>query len=450
MLLTKLKVTVTALSVVFGIAALGGLLKYETTAAQQAKSPADFARPEGNKPETSAKDDQEILQGIWHELLFEQEGLRMDEGMLKNTRVVIADDTISFGDNRRFHFKLDPTKTPKQIHFARDGESYRGIYKVQRVGLLDLCYVPTGDAQLPTDFIVPKGSARRLIRLKRESEERPPPAKEMDKEKANQQRQAPNAEDADRELPWGVEVEGLQCRLRANKPVRNIGDIPAFKLEVRNLGKRDLEIHMAADACEVEFDGKWYRWQGPVSILSGRWPAGRRYDDFEIPVTLGERWTDKLGKPMAMGPGKHTVRVAYLSLDRERPVRVVSNAVGIVVTAASKDERPKMLEATVQQVIASDDKQSLIGVNLDRYYAELDDRGVPRTKLPVSMEVEVLIDGKKAKLTDLAPGDRITMQLSPDHDFVTKIELTLKPRLDALEKEAETLRQRIKRLEQGK
>jgi RNA polymerase sigma factor (sigma-70 family) len=131
--------------------------------------------------------------------------------------------------------------------------------------------------------------------------------------------------------PWGKEVEGLLCRLRADKN----GE---FKLTVRDLGKRDLQMHAAQGGCEIEFDGTWFRWLGPVSILGGPWPAGRRYDDFEIPVSLGRRWQDSSGKPITLTPGKHTVRVAYVTLDRT-PVRAVSNPVKIEIAASKKGER---------------------------------------------------------------------------------------------------------------
>jgi hypothetical protein len=130
---------------------------------------------------------------------------------------------------------------------------------------------------------------------------------------------------------WGKEVGGLLCRLRADKK----GE---FKLTVRDLGKRDVQMHAAQDGCEVEFDGTWFRWLGPVSILGGPWPAGRRYDDFEIPVSLGRRWQDSSGNPINLTPGKHTVRVAYVTLDRT-PVRAVSNPVEIEVAAARKGDR---------------------------------------------------------------------------------------------------------------
>jgi RNA polymerase sigma factor (sigma-70 family) len=126
---------------------------------------------------------------------------------------------------------------------------------------------------------------------------------------------------------WGKEVDGLLCRLRTDKK----GDVPTFKLTVRNLGKRELMMHMAECGCEIEFDGTWFRWQGPVSIIAGPWPAGRRYDDCEISVSLGSRWQDAAGKSIKLTPGKHTIRVAYVSLDPRMSVRAVSNAVEIAI-----------------------------------------------------------------------------------------------------------------------
>jgi hypothetical protein len=128
--------------------------------------------------------------------------------------------------------------------------------------------------------------------------------------------------------PWGEAVEGLQCRLRADKAVWKVDEVPGFRLEVRNQGKRDLVIHMAQAVCKLEFDGVWFDWMGPVSIPAGTWPAGRRYEDFEVRVTLEERWVSG-NKPIALKPGKHKVRVAYVTLDRKQPVRAVSNAVEI-------------------------------------------------------------------------------------------------------------------------
>jgi hypothetical protein len=145
----------------------------------------------------------------------------------------------------------------------------------------------------------------------------------------DQDRKGPPAK-PDPKAPWSEAAHGLQCRLRADKAVWKVSEVPTFRLDVRDQGKRDLEIHMAQDACQLEFDGAWFDWMGPVSILGGTWPAGRQYDDFEVRVTLAARWTSGK-KPIDLKPGKHKVRVAYVTLDRKQPVRVVSNAVEIQI-----------------------------------------------------------------------------------------------------------------------
>jgi hypothetical protein len=152
----------------------------------------------------------------------------------------------------------------------------------------------------------------------------------------------------DPKAPWSKAVEGLQCRLQPDKTVWKVDEVPSFRLHVRNQGKRDLEIHMAQDACKLELDGDWFDWTGPVSILSGTWPAGRRYDDFEVRITLKDRWASG-NKPIALKPGKHKVRVAYVTLDRKQPVRVVSNAVEIQVGAGDPMPR-KDTDRAVQEL----------------------------------------------------------------------------------------------------
>jgi RNA polymerase sigma factor (sigma-70 family) len=120
---------------------------------------------------------------------------------------------------------------------------------------------------------------------------------------------------------------------------------------------------------------------------------------------------------------------------------------------SANPDSPKTLEARLDSIMSSDDQPSSILISVDRYYAELDDRGLPRTLLPLAKNVEIWTDGKRAKITDLLPGDKINLQLTPDNKSVAKMELSLKSlksRLDALEKEANALRQRTKQLEEGK
>lgn len=142
---------------------------------------------------------------------------------------------------------------------------------------------------------------------------------------------------SDPQAAWSEAVEGLQCRLQADKTDWKAAEVPTFQLHVRDQGKRDLEIHMAQAACKLEFDGAWFDWVGPVSILSGPWPGGRQYDDFVVRVSLETPWTSG-NRPIDLKPGKHKVRVAYVTLDHKDPVRVVSNAVEIQIEPPSKKE----------------------------------------------------------------------------------------------------------------
>lgn len=152
----------------------------------------------------------------------------------------------------------------------------------------------------------------------------------------------------DPKAPWSEAVEGLQCWLAVDKTDWKVDEVPTFRLHVRNQGKRDHVIHMAQAACKLELDGAWFDWQAPVSIPAGTWPAGRQYDDFEVRVTLEAPWA-RGNKPIALKPGKHKVRVAYVTLDLKQPVRVESNAVEIQVGAGEPMPR-KETDQAVQEL----------------------------------------------------------------------------------------------------
>jgi hypothetical protein len=167
---------------------------------------------------------------------------------------------------------------------------------------------------------------------------------------AGQDRTPPSGK-SDAKAPWSEAVDGLQCWL---EPDKTDGGVPALRLHVRNQGKRDLVIHMAQAACKLELDSVWFDWVAPVSILAGTWPAGGQYQDFEVRVTLAAPWTSE-GKPIDPKPGKHKVRVAYVTLDHPKPVRVESNAVEIDVVAAERkpvEERGQALRALKEEVQA--------------------------------------------------------------------------------------------------
>jgi hypothetical protein len=119
------------------------------------------------------------------------------------------------------------------------------------------------------------------------------------------------------------------------------------------------------------------------------------------------------------------------------------------VPPEEKAQQPKTFELRIQYIKHSDGKKTEIGFYLDSYHPEFDGRGGSRGRSTAD-DVEILIDGKKGRITDLLPGDTVTVQLSPDRKSVTRIELSLKSRLNVLEKEADALRQRIQSLEKGK
>jgi len=138
--------------------------------------------------------------------------------------------------------------------------------------------------------------------------------------------QAPLAKSAWSGPTWGEAVEGLQCRLRAEKRIWNLTETPTFKFDIRNQGKRTFTFWPAhkLELCQIEFDGKWHRWPSPIMIDSQLWPLvpGARYSG--VTIELDKRFKIELT------PGRHVVRIAF-SLEG---VRVVSNPVGIKILPA--------------------------------------------------------------------------------------------------------------------
>ena len=156
---------------------------------------------------------------------------------------------------------------------------------------------------------------------------------------------------------WGRAVEGVQVRLRAEKPKWTEGVMPQFSADVRNLGTRTLLVYRAGrfwTSSELEIDGRWYRralpehnYRPPLSDLV----PGRQFDN--ILVNLRPGWSavaspsqdaGETGVTLSNGrlrlvPGKHTIRVApTMPLKGNRPgdhVRAISNPVEIEIVAAS-------------------------------------------------------------------------------------------------------------------
>jgi len=128
------------------------------------------------------------------------------------------------------------------------------------------------------------------------------------------------------EATWGPAVEGLQCRLRAERRRWRLDETPAFNFDLRNGGKRTFAFWPAhkLELAEIEFDGKWHRWPSDVMTDSQVWPLGPGSQYNAVTIELDKRFKIKVK------PGKHIVRIAY----RLEGVRVVSNPVGIKIVRA--------------------------------------------------------------------------------------------------------------------
>jgi hypothetical protein len=122
---------------------------------------------------------------------------------------------------------------------------------------------------------------------------------------------------------WGLPVEGLQCRLSANNRIWKTTDIPIFKIDLQNNGKRTFAFLPANkhQFCQIQVDGKWYRWAGSEMIDSQVWPLtpGAGYKGVTLELSKGYGITLK--------PGRHIIRAAFTLED----VKVVSNPVGIEI-----------------------------------------------------------------------------------------------------------------------
>ncbi len=155
------------------------------------------------------------------------------------------------------------------------------------------------------------------------------------------------------EAAWGEAVDGVQCRLHADRPAWPHAAVPILAADVRNRGKLDLYVNRPPDAFEVEVDGRWYVCGVEYSVAPSTFGPGREYDRIAIP--LDDQWYVKdedasamQGRqPMRLSAGKHTIRVAVRTtsvtvrdgrLDDQPTARVraVSNPVEIEILSATE------------------------------------------------------------------------------------------------------------------
>jgi RNA polymerase sigma factor (sigma-70 family) len=128
--------------------------------------------------EEPAADDLNKLRGTWRLVSLENDGLRFGEGRpeIEGGKAVVAGTTLTLVDKdgrRALEFRLDPTKTPKEIRLTTaTNELLRGIYEVDGDSFR-LCFVKDGQGKVPAAFTADAGSKRWLYTFRRD-----PPAKE--------------------------------------------------------------------------------------------------------------------------------------------------------------------------------------------------------------------------------------------------------------------------------
>ena len=122
---------------------------------------------------------------------------------------------------------------------------------------------------------------------------------------------------------WGPQVEGLQCRLRPTKRLWPAGQDLAFKLDLRNQGKRLFAVDVASpiQPQRVALDGIWYRL-----------PERRRASAKVRPLLPSDEWADlALVVPgvgsLPLTSGYHSLAVGLVL----EGIDVTSNAVTIEI-----------------------------------------------------------------------------------------------------------------------
>lgn len=123
------------------------------------------------------KDDGARLQGSWVAVSGEEEGQKLAGEPLKEIRVVVQGDQITFypvREKTRVTFNLDPAHTPRAISMtvqegSDKGKSIPGIYDFQG-DRLKLCVAIKPEVPRPTKFAAGLGSGMLLLELRREPE----------------------------------------------------------------------------------------------------------------------------------------------------------------------------------------------------------------------------------------------------------------------------------------
>lgn len=130
---------------------------------------------------------------------------------------------------------------------------------------------------------------------------------------------------------WGEAVEGVQVRLRADEAVWTFGEVPTFKVDVRNHGPNEVMVPSHEHHWDLELDGKWHS----HGIDSFDAPAIRLRPNGAHEGIVIRQLGDWQGA-VQLAAGRHTVRVRFMLhyAKDDKPVYSISNPVEITIARA--------------------------------------------------------------------------------------------------------------------
>ena len=128
-----------------------------------------------NPQDPASKKDLNGLQGTWKLVSAMKDGEALPEDKVKNTSIVIKDDTFVFPESAEYAtskegtIKLDATKKPKHMDATDREKVMLGIYKLDG-DRYKVCFAPTGKPR-PSEFASKPGSGNLLQVWKRKKEQ---------------------------------------------------------------------------------------------------------------------------------------------------------------------------------------------------------------------------------------------------------------------------------------
>jgi RNA polymerase sigma-70 factor (ECF subfamily) len=138
--------------------------------------PQDAKAPEQAK-DGAAADDAKALQGEWLAVWIEADGKKVDADEVAELRLTFRGQELTVGSadgqgrSRKSNFKLNPTRSPKEIDLIsldgqEKGQTTPGIYALDK-GRLQICMPRDAGGRRPKDFETRKGDGLLVLLLER-------------------------------------------------------------------------------------------------------------------------------------------------------------------------------------------------------------------------------------------------------------------------------------------